>query len=134
MFFHYATRKISLISNISTFFEDLSILNPRSHLKAYHIIGDSSSCIDLTFTTQPDLVMESGIHSSFHSNCHHYVTFAKFNLKINYPLLMNGKSGIIERLMLTKLDKQYASFLGTIVLQISVSMNKCNYLLKPFKI
>ena len=49
-----------------------------------HIIGDSSSCIDLISTTQPNLVMESGVHSSLHSNCHHHITFAKFNLKIHY--------------------------------------------------
>ena len=50
-----------------------------------HFIGDSSSCIDLIFTTQPNLVMESGVHSSLHANCHHHITFAKFNLKIQYP-------------------------------------------------
>ena len=49
-----------------------------------HIIGDSSSCIDLIFTTQPNLVMESGVHSLLHSNYHHPKTFAKFNLKIHY--------------------------------------------------
>ena len=50
-----------------------------------HIIGDSSSCIDLIFTTQPNLVMKSGVHCSLHANCHHHITFAKFNLKIHYP-------------------------------------------------
>ena len=50
-----------------------------------HISGDSSSCIDLIFTTPPNLVMESGVHSSLHSNCHQHTTFAKFNLKIHYP-------------------------------------------------
>ena len=50
-----------------------------------HIIGDSSSCIDLIFTTQPNLVIESGVHSALHSNCHLHITFAKFNLKIHYP-------------------------------------------------
>ena len=50
-----------------------------------HIIGDSSSYIDLIFTTQPNLVMESGVHSSLHPNCHHHITFAKFSLKIHYP-------------------------------------------------
>ena len=50
-----------------------------------HFIGDSSSCIDLIFTTQPNLVMESGVHSSLHANYHHHITFAKFNLKIHYP-------------------------------------------------
>ena len=29
--------------------------------------------------------MESGIHSSLHSNCHHQIVFAKFNLSIFYP-------------------------------------------------
>ena len=38
-----------------------------------HILTDSFSCIDLLFTFQPDLVMESGIHSSLHQNCHHKI-------------------------------------------------------------
>ena len=29
--------------------------------------------------------MESGIHSSLHSNCHHQIVFAKFNVSIFYP-------------------------------------------------
>ena len=29
--------------------------------------------------------MESGVHSSLHSNCYHHITFAKFNFKIHYP-------------------------------------------------
>ena len=29
--------------------------------------------------------MESGVHSSLHSNCHHQITYARFNLKIFYP-------------------------------------------------
>ena len=45
----------------------------------------SSSCIDLIFTWQPNLLMESGIHSSAHSNCHHQIIFAKLNLSIFYP-------------------------------------------------
>ena len=31
------------------------------------------------------MVIESGIHSSHHSSCHHQIIFAKFNLKICYP-------------------------------------------------
>ena len=41
-----------------------------------HIIGDSSSHIDLIFTTQPNLVMESRVHSSLHSYFHDHITFA----------------------------------------------------------
>ena len=47
-------------------------------------VGDSL-CIDLIFTSQPNLVMESGVHSSLHANCHHHITFAKSKLKIHYP-------------------------------------------------
>ena len=49
-----------------------------------HIIGDSSSCIDLSFTAPPNLVRESRVHSSLHANCHHHITFSKFNLEIHY--------------------------------------------------
>ena len=50
-----------------------------------HIIGDPSSCIDLIFTSQLNLVMESGVHSSLQPNCYHQITYAKFNLKIYFP-------------------------------------------------
>ena len=50
-----------------------------------HILNSPPSCIDLIFTSQPNLVMESGIHSSLHSKCHHQIVFAKFNLSIFYP-------------------------------------------------
>ena len=49
-----------------------------------HIL-DTSSCIDLIFTSQPNLIIESGVHSSLHSNCHHQIIFAKFNLEVVYP-------------------------------------------------
>ena len=29
--------------------------------------------------------MESVVHSSLHPNCHHQITYAKFDLKIHYP-------------------------------------------------
>ena len=52
-----------------------------------HILNDSLSCIDLIFTSQPDLVMESGVHSSLHQNCHHQLIYVKVNLKVFYPPL-----------------------------------------------
>ena len=36
------------------------------------------------FTSQPNIVVESGVHSSLHSNCHHQTIFGKFYLKIYY--------------------------------------------------
>ena len=37
------------------------------------------------FTYQPNLVMESRVHSSLHPTYHHQVVFAKFNLFTLYP-------------------------------------------------
>ena len=45
-----------------------------------HILNSSTSCIDLIFTSQANLAMESGIHSLLHSNCLHQIVFAKFNV------------------------------------------------------
>ena len=40
------------------------------------ILKNSSSCIDLIFTDQPNLVTNSGTHPSLHPNCHH-ITFVR---------------------------------------------------------
>ena len=49
-----------------------------------HISNTSSSCIDLIFTSQPNLITDSGVHSPLHSNYLHQIVFAKFNLHIVY--------------------------------------------------
>ena len=36
-----------------------------------HILESSSSCKDLIFMLQPNLVMNSGVHSSLHPHCYH---------------------------------------------------------------
>ena len=48
------------------------------------ILNSSSSFIDVIFTSQPNLVMKSEVHSSLHPRCHHHVVFAKVNLSILY--------------------------------------------------
>ena len=50
-----------------------------------HILPNSESCIDLFFTSQPNLISESGVHASLFPRCHHQIIYAKINLKINYP-------------------------------------------------
>ena len=51
-----------------------------------HINGERSSCIDLIFAPQPNLVVESGVQPSLHQNCHHQIVFARFNLKVVFHL------------------------------------------------
>ena len=49
-----------------------------------HILTYSSSCVNVIFTSQLYLVMESGVHSSLHQNCHNQLIYAKINLKVFY--------------------------------------------------
>ena len=49
-----------------------------------HITNTSSSCIDLIFTSQPNLITDPGVHFSLHPDCHHQVVFPKLNLHIVY--------------------------------------------------
>ena len=51
-----------------------------------HTQGSSSSCIDLIFTNQENLSVNSGVHASLHLNCHHQIVHSSFNLNIYYPL------------------------------------------------
>ena len=50
-----------------------------------HISNTSSSCIDLIFTSQPNLITNSCVHPSLHPNCHHQIGFCKMSLHIVYP-------------------------------------------------
>ena len=45
-----------------------------------HLLPQTSSCIDLIFTDQPNLMVERGVHPSLYSNCHHQITYCQYNL------------------------------------------------------
>ena len=49
------------------------------------LLESSASCIDLIFTNQPNIVMDSGVHLSLHEKCHHQIIYSKLNLRIEYP-------------------------------------------------
>ena len=50
-----------------------------------HILESSASCIDLIFTNQPNIVMDSGVYLSLHEKCHHQIIYSKLNLRTEYP-------------------------------------------------
>ena len=50
-----------------------------------HLLPNSSSCIDLIFTDQPNLAVGSDVHPTLDGNCHNQINFSKFNLMIGYP-------------------------------------------------
>ena len=52
-----------------------------------HLLPNSSSRIDLIFSDQPNLVVDSGVDPSLHVKRHHQIIHCKFNLMIVYPPL-----------------------------------------------
>ena len=38
-----------------------------------HLMQNSASCIDLIFTNQPNLVIDSAVNPSLHTNCDHQI-------------------------------------------------------------
>ena len=50
-----------------------------------HVLENSSSCIDLIFTNQSNLIMDARVHPSLCWKCHHQVIYAKHKLQIEYP-------------------------------------------------
>ena len=68
------------IENISSQCGLYQVINKRTH-----ILENSSSFIDLIFTSQSNLITESGVHPSFCPTCNRQVIYAKFDLKIHYP-------------------------------------------------
>ena len=50
-----------------------------------HLLPQTCPCTDLIFTDQANLIVDSGVHPSLQSNCHHQITYCKLNLNIEYP-------------------------------------------------
>ena len=50
-----------------------------------YVLENSWSCVDLIFTSQPNLVVDSCVHPSLHPNCHHQIVYTKYDLKIHFP-------------------------------------------------
>ena len=89
-----------------------------------HILSNSSSCIDLIFTNQPNLVVSCGTYSTLNTNCHHQITHCKLNLSIKYPppyerLVWNYKKANTERIR-----KSLESVIARLCLTIKLSANK----------
>ena len=72
-----------------------------------HIIGERSSCIDLIFASQPNLVTQTGVESFLHQNCFHQIVFLRFNLKVVFPPPYKRELWHFKNQMFTILEKQW---------------------------
>ena len=93
-----------------------------------HLLPNSLSCIDLIFTNQPNLAVGSGVHPSLHPNCHHQITYCKFNLMIEcsptYERLVWNYEHSDENAIAKALDQVDWNFLFL----TKISMNKSVFL------
>ena len=50
-------------------------------------LPNSSSCINLNFTDQSNLIVDSGVYPSLQPNCHHQISYCRCNVTVEYPPL-----------------------------------------------
>ena len=43
--------------------------------------------MNLIFTNQANIIIDSGVHLSLNEKCHHQIIYLKLNLKVEYPSL-----------------------------------------------
>ena len=73
------TMKVTRLEPITSYYGLYQIINDPTQ-----ILPSWSSCIDLIFTSQPNLVINSGVHPLPHQNCYHQIILAQINLKVYY--------------------------------------------------
>ena len=92
--------------------------------EATHILESSSSCIDLIFTTQPNLVVESDVHPSLIQ----IVTIKLYSQNLIYKYinhyLIHEKSGATNKQILNLLDGQLLTLIGIEPFPILMSTKK----------
>ena len=71
-------------ANEGTQFESLTTVHGFHQLisQPTHLLTQISSCIDLIFTNQPNLIVDSDIYPSLHSNYHYQITYSKLRANV----------------------------------------------------
>ena len=75
-----------------------------------HIRKNSSSCTDLIFTNQPNLIFNRGTHPSLHENCQYQIIFAKARLRVEYPPTYKRHIWIMQKLNVNGINKAISQF------------------------
>ena len=111
--------------------EGIKIEDLTSHLGLSQLISEPTnfepnknpSCIDLVFTDQPNLVLESGTKPSLDPFCHHQITFCRFNYRIPPPPAFERKIWIYEKANITHLRASIRNFNWTDHLSSNCDIN-----------
>ena len=95
-----------------------------------HILPNSSSCIDLIFTNQPNLVTEGGVYPSLQPKCHNQTVFAKLNLNVEYPSLYEHLICDYKNANIPSINHAIVIFDWVIHSKVKMFMNKFTFLTK----
>ena len=117
MFSQYATRKTSPICKISTFSEDLSFLNPRSHLVITAGLDQSPdyfliiTFINMSLLSEPASIKHVALQ---HAHCFHFVLLILFVLTLTFdrPVLYQN---VAFSVIVLSTKKQCFSFLKKVL-------------------
>ena len=75
-----------------------------------HFMGESRSCIDLIFTDQPNLFIESGVHPSLHEQCHHQIIYGKVSIDNLAPPPFSRRIWFYDRADISSIRKSIEMF------------------------
>ena len=97
-----------------------------------HILENSFSCIDLIFSNQTNIITDSGVYPTLHSNCHHQIVYSKLNLKIEYPPPYTRKIWDYNRSETDLITTLLKVLIGQNYSQPKMFMNKLSCLTKHY--
>ena len=97
-----------------------------------HILENSFSCIDLIFSNQTNIITDSGVYPTLHSNCHHQIVYSKLNLKIEYPPPYTRKIWDYNRSETDLITTLLKVLIGQNYSQSKMFMNKLSCLTKHY--
>ena len=69
------------LDDLSTSSNYSQLINEPTHFEPHK----NPSCIDIIFTTQSNLVLDSGVLPSLSETCHHQIIYTKINFHIFLP-------------------------------------------------
>ena len=75
-----------------------------------HILPQSSSCIDLIFTNQLNMIFKSEVHPTLFPTCHHQIISVEISLKVNYPPLYHRKVWLYEKANYVSINRAISIF------------------------
>ena len=96
----------SKIEDLSSFLGLTQLISEPTNFEPHK----TPTCIDLIFTDQPNLVLDSGTRSSLDPLCHHQITYCRFNHKIPPPPDFERKIWVYERANIPLIQKSISNF------------------------